>query len=155
MLVIVKKKNVLIGFKLFMLLCYKYTSTTSAYWIQTDSISVNVTYDMIFFECLVIGTLVVISAANGFYLPGLAPVNYCREKEVTKNCKVAWSYYLIDFWCTCRTGVICDEWECSRKMTVSIIKKVILTSSPLCVFHLLRPFFDDFQDCVLHCSDFH
>lgn len=42
---------------------------------------------MIFFECLVIGTLVVISTANGFYLPGLAPVNYCREKEVTKNCK--------------------------------------------------------------------
>ena len=106
-----------------MLLCYKYTSTTSAYWIQTDSISVNVTYDMIFFECLVIGTWVIISTANGFYLPGLAPVNYCKEKDVTKSCKVTWSYYLVDFWCTCRTGVICDEWECSCKMTVSIMKK--------------------------------
>lgn len=42
---------------------------------------------MIFLECFVIGTLVIISTANGFYLPGLAPVNYCKEKDVTKSCK--------------------------------------------------------------------
>lgn len=44
---------------------------------------------MIFFECLAICTLVIISAANGFYLPGLAPVNYCKEKDGTgnKSCK--------------------------------------------------------------------
>jgi len=64
---------------------------------------------MIFFECFVIGTLVIISTANGFYLPGLAPVNYCKEQDVTKSCKVTWSYYLVDFWCTWRTGFICDE----------------------------------------------
>jgi len=42
---------------------------------------------MIFFECLVIGTVVIISTANGFYLPGLAPVNYCKDKGLTKSCK--------------------------------------------------------------------
>ena len=42
---------------------------------------------MIFFECLVIGTVVIISTVDGFYLPGLAPVNYCKE-GVTKSCKV-------------------------------------------------------------------
>jgi len=42
---------------------------------------------MIFFECLVIGTVVIISTANGFYLPGLAPVNYCKDKGMSKSCK--------------------------------------------------------------------
>lgn len=102
-------QEVLVGFKLFMLPFYKYTSTTSAYWIQTDSISVNLTYDMISFECFVTGILVIISTANGFYLPGLAPVNYCKEGDINKSCKVTWSYYLVEFLCTWRTRVMCDE----------------------------------------------
>lgn len=40
-------------------------------------------------ECLILCTLVIISSSNGFYLPGLAPVNYCKEKDGagTKTCK--------------------------------------------------------------------
>lgn len=33
------------------------------------------------------GILVIISTANGFYLPGLAPVNYCKEGDINKSCK--------------------------------------------------------------------
>ncbi|PNF25991.1 Transmembrane 9 superfamily member 2 [Cryptotermes secundus] len=44
---------------------------------------------MILMECLILCTLVIISSSNGFYLPGLAPVNYCKEKDGagTKTCK--------------------------------------------------------------------
>lgn len=27
-------------------------------------------------------------AINAFYLPGLAPVNYCKKEEVSESCKV-------------------------------------------------------------------
>lgn len=59
---------------------------------------------MIFYECVAICTLMITSTANGFYLPGLAPVNYCKEKDVSgtgaKPCKVMWSHYIFYFWCT-------------------------------------------------------
>lgn len=44
---------------------------------------------MILIACFVLCTLVIIPASNGFYLPGLAPVNYCKEKDGagTKTCK--------------------------------------------------------------------
>jgi len=42
---------------------------------------------MISFKCFVIGILVIISTANGFYLPGLAPVNYCKDGGINKSCK--------------------------------------------------------------------
>jgi hypothetical protein len=140
------KQEVLVGFK-FMLLFYKYTSTTSTYWIQTNSISVNLTYDMIFFECFVIGTLVIISTANGFYLPGLAPVNYCKESDEPKSCKVTWNYYRVDFWLLEEQGLFVTNksWVRSCKMTVFIMKKITLTSSPLCVVHLLRSFLTVFK----------
>ncbi|KDR10991.1 transmembrane 9 superfamily member 2 [Zootermopsis nevadensis] len=43
---------------------------------------------MILSECLVICSLVILGVSNGFYLPGLAPVNYCKEGDGTgaKTC---------------------------------------------------------------------
>lgn len=34
-------------------------------------------------------TIVLIQLSHQFYLPGLAPVNYCKESEKTKSCKVS------------------------------------------------------------------
>ncbi|PNF25990.1 Transmembrane 9 superfamily member 2 [Cryptotermes secundus] len=44
---------------------------------------------MILMECLILCTLVIISSSNGFYILGLAPINYCKEKDGagTKTCK--------------------------------------------------------------------
>lgn len=33
--------------------------------------------------------LSVLNVCCGFYLPGLAPVNYCRESESSPQCKVS------------------------------------------------------------------
>lgn len=39
-------------------------------------------YKIAIFLCL-------FAACQGFYLPGLAPVNYCSKKDVVDNCKVS------------------------------------------------------------------
>lgn len=31
--------------------------------------------------------MVICGTVDGFYLPGLAPVNYCRQSEMQKSCK--------------------------------------------------------------------
>lgn len=37
-----------------------------------------------------------IELSNCFYLPGLAPVNYCKEGETSQTCKVSeFSLYII------------------------------------------------------------
>lgn len=33
--------------------------------------------------------LICLNVCYGFYLPGLAPVNYCRESEASPQCKVS------------------------------------------------------------------
>lgn len=40
-------------------------------------------------SALNIWILLNVSVCFGFYLPGLAPVNYCRESESSPQCKVS------------------------------------------------------------------
>lgn len=134
-----------------MLPFYINTSTTSAYWIQTNSISINVAYNMIFYECVAICTLVIISTANGFYLPGLAPVNYCKEKDVTgtgaKSCKVMWSHYIFYFWCTWRGGIFVTNnwWVRWRKTTILMIRIWASRHRRYAFAFICQRGFDDFQ----------
>lgn len=40
----------------------------------------------------------------GFYLPGLAPVNYCTSELLTDECKVSWTsgFVMFKVWVTVR-----------------------------------------------------
>ena len=43
--------------------------------------------------------LICLNVCYGFYLPGLAPVNYCRESEASSQCKVSENDFFWVFLC--------------------------------------------------------
>ena len=73
-------------------------------------------------SCAVLLVLVIHSCA-GFYLPGLAPVNYCPKDAETDTCKVC---FCIIFSVVCLTRT----WQMS--VTMYGRKRLIIARSKMC-----------------------
>lgn len=49
---------------------------------------------------ILIGLLLTLTVTEAFYLPGLAPVNFCKKTDVSTTCKVCacvWFVFIIIF----------------------------------------------------------
>lgn len=60
--------------------------------------------------------LVTIGWASAFYLPGLAPVNFCKKSEGLQPCKVSWFHFVDE------RSVFDKTWKTSSQGHISLQK---------------------------------